>query len=94
MHKVLQATKKAFSNTLRLFEHSQSLGKFSEIFSGLFEIFFCIYIFNIFIPTFLGGLCRTIGFHGNSGWETMLQAKDGRVPLVNQDAFLQTFTAV
>jgi len=39
MHKGLQATKKAFSSTLRLFEYCQSLDKFSEIFSGLFEIF-------------------------------------------------------
>lgn len=37
MHKGLQVTKKAVSNTLRLFEYCQSLDKFSEIFSG-FEI--------------------------------------------------------
>lgn len=30
-----------------------------------------------------------MGSHGNPGWETLLQAKDARVPLGNQDAFKQ-----
>ena len=34
-------------------------------------------------------ICRTIGFHRNPGWEAVPQAKYGRVPLLNQDAFPQ-----